>query len=75
MDPHAVVKDGKTNKHFYIYEWLFLKKVQKLIKQINPDLIICTHALPSYILERLKKNNLWSGPVINVYTDYFFNNL
>lgn len=72
---YAAVKDKKINKRFYIYEWLFLKKVQNLIRQIKPDLIICTHALPSYILEHLKKKNLWSGPVINVYTDYFINNL
>src|SRR5699024_12080055 len=53
----------------------FSTKVQQCIEQTKPDLIICTHALPSYILECLKKRNLWSGPVINVYTDYFINNL
>lgn len=71
----TAVKDKKMNQRFYIYEWLFLKKVQNLIKQTKPDLIVCTHALPSYIIDRLKKMNLWSGPVINVYTDYFINNL
>src|SRR5699024_1732774 len=72
---NAAVKDIIGKKRFYLYEWLFLKKVQHCIEQTKPDLIICTHALPSYILERLKKRNLWSGPVINVYTDYFINNL
>lgn len=72
---YAAVKDAKVKKRFYLYEWLFLKKVQHCIEQTKPDLIICTHALPSYILERLKERKLWSGPVINVYTDYFINNL
>lgn len=71
----AAVNDHKINRRFYIYEWLFLRKVEKLIHETKPDLVICTHALPSYILERLKKKNLWSGRVINVYTDYFVNNL
>jgi len=64
-----------SSKRYYTYEWLFLKKVHRAIEHTNPDLIICTHALPSYLLERLKKNGLWSGPVINVYTDYFINDL
>jgi UDP-N-acetylglucosamine:LPS N-acetylglucosamine transferase len=72
---HAAVNGEEASKHFFIYELLFLKKVQKLIQQTKPDLIICTHALPSYILERLKRKNYWSGLVINVYTDYFVNNL
>src|SRR5699024_6322403 len=72
---HAAVKGVKGKKRFYLYEWLFSKKVQQCTEQTKPDLIICTHALPSYILECLKKRNLWSGPVINVYTDYFINNL
>ncbi|ASN06444.1 MGDG synthase family glycosyltransferase [Virgibacillus necropolis] len=72
---YAAVKEKRTNKRFYLYEWLFLKKVQRLIEQTKPDLIICTHSLPSCIIQQLKKRNLWSGPVINVYTDYFINNL
>ncbi|MBU5266143.1 MGDG synthase family glycosyltransferase [Virgibacillus proomii] len=71
----AVVKGKQSKKRYYIYEVLFLKKIRDLIKQIKPDVIICTHALPSYLLNHLKKENLWSGPVINVYTDYFINDL
>ncbi|WP_080873411.1 MGDG synthase family glycosyltransferase [Oceanobacillus timonensis] len=54
---------------------LILNKIKNLIKQTKPDIIICTHALPSYLLNQLKKENIWTGPVINVYTDYFINDL
>lgn len=72
---YAAVKSKKNNSHFYIYEKLFLNKLKKLIDETHPHLIICTHALPSYLLDRLKTKKLWTGPVINVYTDYFVNNL
>ncbi|WP_252502189.1 hypothetical protein [Sporosarcina sp. Marseille-Q4943] len=68
--------DGvRYNKRFYLYEVLFINVFKKLLKEKNPDVVVCTHALPSYMLARLKKLNLWSGPIINVYTDYFINNL
>ncbi|MFU0791214.1 MAG: hypothetical protein ACFWT6_14840 [Virgibacillus proomii] len=63
----AVVKGKRSKKRYYIYEVLFLKKIRDLIKQIKPDVIIYTHALPFYLLNHLKKENLWSGSVINVY--------
>ncbi|WP_152657867.1 hypothetical protein [Oceanobacillus sp. CFH 90083] len=71
----AVVKRRKSSKSYYIYEVLFLNKIKNLIKQTKPDIIICTHALPSYLLNRLKKEKIWTEPVINVYTDYFINDL
>lgn len=71
----ATVTEKANDKRYYIYEALFIKKVRELIEQTNPDIIICTHALPSYLLNILKKKNIWSGIVINVYTDYFINDL
>lgn len=62
-------------KRFIIYEILFLKGLQKLISKENPDMIVCTHALPSNLVNRLKKNKMVNKTVINVYTDYFVNNL
>ncbi len=56
-----------------MYEWLFLYWMEKLIIEKNPQLIICTHALPSYLLNHLKQQVKISIPVINVYTDYFIN--
>lgn len=69
------LRERKINKRFYLYEWLFLNKMKQLILETNPDIIICTHALPSYLIARLKKNMDWTGTVINVYTDYFVNQL
>ncbi|MFD1851545.1 MGDG synthase family glycosyltransferase [Oceanobacillus bengalensis] len=66
---------GKTRNRHYLYEHLFLKKVSHIINQIRPDVIICTHALPSYLVNRLKEINQWEGIVINAYTDYFINDL
>ncbi len=71
----AAVKNAKTNRLVITYEWLFYKKILHLLQQVNPDIIICTHALPSYLFNRLKREKHWSGKVINVYTDYFVNNL
>jgi len=71
----AAVKNENQRKHFYMYEIIFLKYIQRIIMQAKPDLVICTHALPSYLLNRMKEKKRWSGIVINVYTDYFVNNL
>ena len=45
--------------------------MKKLIEEKQPDLIVCTHALPAYMLNYLKEKNELQIPVINVYTDYF----
>ncbi|RST76268.1 hypothetical protein D4T97_005690 [Siminovitchia acidinfaciens] len=71
----AAVESTKQNKRFQTYEILFLKVLRKLIKEKKPDVVICTHALPSYMLAHLKKLKFWTGIIINVYTDYFINNL
>lgn len=71
----SAVKNAKTNRLILTYKWLFYKKILHLLRQVNPDIILCTHALPSHILNCLKSEKLWSGKVINVYTDYFINNL
>lgn len=71
----ASVNGNAWDKRYYIYEMLFLKKVFDLVQRTDPDVIICTHALPSYLLDLLKRKKKWSKPVINVYTDYFINDL
>jgi processive 1,2-diacylglycerol beta-glucosyltransferase len=71
-----VLKESKMGqKNFILYEWLFLNSIRKLISIKKPDLVICTHALPSYLLNKLKKQKLISVPVVNVYTDFFIHNL
>lgn len=71
----SAYKNESERKRFYLYEWLFLYSIEKLIKEKNPQLIICTHALPSYLLSHLKQQGKISIPVINVYTDYFINQI
>jgi processive 1,2-diacylglycerol beta-glucosyltransferase len=66
---------AKTNRSYKYYELLFLKKMRKILREENPDLIICTHGFPSYILNKLKSNNECQTPVINVYTDFFINDV
>ncbi|KAA9019549.1 MGDG synthase family glycosyltransferase [Niallia endozanthoxylica] len=64
-------KNIKENKRYRIYESLFLSFIKKLLEEKQPDLIICIHALPTYMLNYMKKRNDIKIPVINVYTDYF----
>ncbi|WP_221565425.1 glycosyltransferase [Alkalihalobacillus sp. TS-13] len=65
----------KEVQRLSFYEIIFLKSIKKLINQENPDLIICTHCLPSSLISLLKKEEQLSVPVINVYTDYFINSI
>lgn len=67
----AVYKKIEEAKRYRLYEFLFMSFMKKLIVEKRPDLIICTHALPAYMLNYLKKNSKIQTPVINVYTDYF----
>lgn len=71
----SAYKNEYEKKRFYLYELLFLSWMEKLLKEKNPQLIICTHALPSYLLNHLKQKGKISVPVINVYTDYFINEI
>ncbi|ALS22358.1 MULTISPECIES: MGDG synthase family glycosyltransferase [Paenibacillus] len=71
----SVYQPTRQPQRYRIYEWLFQYFVEKLVREEQPHMIICTHALPSYILNRLKTRRIISVPVINVYTDFFINNL
>ncbi|GKV69264.1 putative glycosyltransferase YkoN [Sporosarcina sp. NCCP-2716] len=56
------------------YIWhqsLFLHKLKQLLKEEQPDLIFCTHSLPSCMLSKLKMAGNCDVPVVNVYTDFF----
>ncbi|MFC3039339.1 glycosyltransferase [Virgibacillus xinjiangensis] len=72
---YGALRERAVNKRYLLYEWLFQKKILQLLLQTRPDVVICTHALPSYLLSRLKAKGAWNGKVVNVYTDYFINNL
>jgi len=60
---------------FKWYEPLFLKKMEQLIAEEKPDLLVCTHGFPSYLLSKLKMKGKCDIPIINVYTDFFINSV
>lgn len=65
----------QTDHKLKWYQHIFVAKMKKLIKRENPDLIICSHAFPSRILNHLKRKGACDIPVINVYTDFFINSV
>jgi processive 1,2-diacylglycerol beta-glucosyltransferase len=71
----SVVRQKKAQPSFRYYELLFSRHLKNIVKRIQPDLIVCTHALPSYLLNRLKLSKEITNPVVNVYTDYFVHDL
>lgn len=66
---------SKTGRSFKYYEILFLSKMRTILQEEKPDLIICTHGFPSYFLNQLKFRGQCNIPVINVYTDFFINDI
>lgn len=70
---NACNQEGK--ERFVFFEALFKRAMINLLDEKRPDLIVCTHALPSYILDCLKRDESIDIPVVNVYTDYFINTI
>lgn len=66
---------SSPNRSYIYYELLFLKTMKQIIIEESPDLIICTHGFPSYFLNKLKIKDQCEVPVINVYTDFFINDI
>ncbi|QCJ44098.1 glycosyltransferase [Bacillus sp. S3] len=60
---------------FKWYQPFFLKKMEQLLAEEKPDLLVCTHGFPSYLLSKLKRKGKCNIPIINVYTDFFVNNV
>ncbi|NLI90862.1 MAG: galactosyldiacylglycerol synthase [Peptococcaceae bacterium] len=69
------VYPSKSTKHFNWYEIKFLDKMKDLIQEEQPDLIVCTQAFPSFLINRLRFYGITTPPVVNVYTDFFVNKL
>jgi processive 1,2-diacylglycerol beta-glucosyltransferase len=65
----------KESIPFIFYQKLFLRTLRKIIAKYQPDVIICTHALPSHLLQTLKGMGEIEIPVVNIYTDFFINQL
>jgi processive 1,2-diacylglycerol beta-glucosyltransferase len=64
-----------SQRSYKYYEILFYKKMKEIVESEKPDLIICTHGFPSYFLSKLKMDGKCSAPIINVYTDFFINDV
>jgi processive 1,2-diacylglycerol beta-glucosyltransferase len=60
---------------FKWYQPLFLKKMEQLLAEEKPDLVVCTHGFPSYLLSKLKMKGKCDIPIINAYTDFFINSV
>lgn len=71
----AAYKERNRGKRKYVYEFLFLHYLKKLLQNRNPDFLFCTHALPSNLACVLKQKNETQTKIVNVYTDYFINRL
>lgn len=65
----------EVEKDFKLYELLFLRSMKRLLKEQNPSHIVCSHALPSYLVCKLKKQGLCEAKLINIYTDYFIHHI
>jgi UDP-N-acetylglucosamine:LPS N-acetylglucosamine transferase len=65
----------KRNSRHYHYELLFMPFFKKMIRQHRPDVLFLTHCLPSNIADVLKKQGKLDAVTVNVYTDYFVNNV
>lgn len=66
---------SKGERPHKAYEILFLKKVKEILAREEPDLIICTHGFPSFLINRLKETGKCHVPALNIYTDFFINDV
>ncbi|WP_040952125.1 UDP-N-acetylglucosamine--LPS N-acetylglucosamine transferase [Gorillibacterium massiliense] len=48
---------------------IFYNSTEEIIRQLKPDVIVCTHPFPSKVVSRLKRSGL-TTPLCTVITDY-----
>lgn len=58
------------NKLSHIMNTILSYKIEQLIKEFNPSIIVCTHPFPLQMVSYLKKENKISTPTIAILTDY-----
>ncbi len=51
-------------------ERLNTQKLKKVLREINPDAVLCTHFLPGELFSRWRRKRLWNKPVWVVITDF-----
>ena len=69
-----VIETLFEDKEKFFYENFFFRQMLKILREFSPDFILCTHALPSRLLNRLKRDAGLKIPVFNIYTDFFIHN-
>jgi len=72
---HFAYTASHKHRSFWGMERFFLSKVELLLQEERPDVVVCTHGFPSLLMSRLKNKGRCHIPVINVYTDYFINDI
>ncbi|QSX07834.1 galactosyldiacylglycerol synthase [Alkalibacter rhizosphaerae] len=65
---------SRRDKTFGVLK-IFAKHMKRLLEEEKPDLIVCTSSIPSHILEILLDTGYTTAPIVNVYTDFWMNNL
>lgn len=70
---HTAYKNSNQIKRNSLYNIWFTPFFKQLINEKKPDILFCTHALPSNLASKLKQNRKLDSIVVNVYTDYFIN--
>lgn len=66
---------SKSERPHKFYEILFMDKVKEILKNEKPDLIVCTHGFASLFINRLKESGECDIPALNIYTDFFINDV
>jgi len=58
------------NKLSNIMNIMLSPKIERLVKEFNPSVIVCTHPFPLKMVSYLKKENKISTPAVAILTDY-----
>ncbi|WP_084245803.1 MGDG synthase family glycosyltransferase [Planomicrobium okeanokoites] len=66
---------SKSERPHKLYEILFMNKVRDLLEREQPDLVVCTHGFASLFINRLKESGECDIPTLNIYTDFFINDV
>lgn len=67
---------GRRGREESVLKWhepYFIKKLEQLLREEKPDLVVCTHGYPSRLMSKIKSEGKSTVPVMNVYTDFFVN--
>src|SRR5699024_476691 len=71
----AAYKKAPIHNRRYLYEAMFIHFFKRLTNQQDVRILFCTHALPSNIASVLKLQNKLPSVTVNVYTDFFVNDV